>query len=431
MVQMLTLVTAYASGFSFSVFMQLVPVSVDSIRIGVPLPFPLLDKNGLLLARKSFIVLTRQALEDMANRGNGLYMDVSVSDSHHRAYVGQLHDLVRDDKVLGEIANTQMDASKVTNRVEDTLPERTDWFDLQVQANTMLRDSLSPYFNDRLDRVFRILQSESVRNPDGALFALVHLSSTETLMYSATHAMLVSLMCILAAREVIGWSPEIETLLGKSALTMNIGMTELQDRLAQQREAPNANQRSIIERHSDRSAEMLAEVGVTNSMWLDAIREHHKPAPGPLGRKTPAQQLARLIQRADMFAARLAPRVSRAPVTPPSLAMQACYFDENREVDEAGAALIKAVGIYQPGSFVRLTNNEIGVVIRRGPNSTTPRVAVVVNRDGLPKMEPTVRDTIQREYKIVASVPHSEMRLKLSLEKMLPLTQPTPSDRPW
>lgn len=176
---------------------------------------------------------------------------------------------------------------------------------------------------------------------------------------------------------------------------------------------------------------MLAEVGVTNSMWLDAIREHHKPAPGPLGRKTPAQQLARLIQRADMFAARLAPRVSRAPVTPPSLAMQACYFDENREVDEAGAALIKAVGIYQPGSFVRLTNNEIGVVIRRGPNSTTPRVAVVVNRDGLPKMEPTVRDTIQREYKIVASVPHSEMRLKLSLEKMLPLTQPTPSDRPW
>ena len=39
--------------------------------------------------------------------------------------------------------------------------------------------------------------------------------------------------------------------------------------------------------------------------------------------------------------------------------MQACYFDENRQIDEAGAALIKAVGIYQPGSYVRLATDEV------------------------------------------------------------------------
>jgi hypothetical protein len=62
--------------------------------------------------------------------------------------------------------------------------------------------------------------------------------------------------------------------------------------------------------------------------------------------------------------------------------MQACYFDEHRQIDAAGAALIKAVGVYSPGTLVRMANNETGVVVRRGANTSTPRVAVLVNRDG-------------------------------------------------
>lgn len=111
--------------------------------------------------------------------------------------------------------------------------------------------------------------------------------------------------------------------------------------------------------------------------------------------------------------------------------MQACYFDENREVDEAGAALIKAVGIYQPGSYVKLVTDEIAIVIKRGANTTTPRVAVLINRAGLPTVEPTIRDTSQREYRIVASVPHREVKVKVNLERLLPLTAAPSNDRPW
>jgi ribosomal protein S16 len=138
--------------------------------------------------------------------------------------------------------------------------------------------------------------------------------------------------------------------------------------------------------------------------------------------------MARMIRRADMFAARLAPRASRVP-TAPAAAMQASYFDENRQVDEAGAALIKAVGIYSPGSFVRLSTNEVAVVIRRGANTTTPRVAVVINRDGIPTVEPTIRDTSQREHRIVASVPHRDVKVQLNLQRMLALTATPSSDR--
>jgi len=159
------------------------------------------------------------------------------------------------------------------------------------------------------------------------------------------------------------------------------------------------------------------------------VADHHTKVPGPLAGRTPGQRLARLIQRADMFAACLAPRVTRAAVAP-AVAMKASYFDENKQIDEAGASLIKVVGIYTPGSYVRLATNEIAVVIKRGANTTTPRVAVLVSRSGLPTAEHMVRDTSQAEFKITASVPHREVKVQINLPKMLAMTKPAPSERP-
>jgi ribosomal protein S16 len=189
-------------------------------------------------------------------------------------------------------------------------------------------------------------------------------------------------------------------------------------------------QRQAIDGHMAKSADMLGDMGVTDKDWLQAVREHHTQEPGLLKTKTPAQQMARLIQRADMFAARLSPRVARVPVSP-AAAMQACYFDENRQIDEAGAALIKAVGIYQPGSFVRLATDEVAVVVKRGMNTATPRVAVLINRSGMPTIEPTVRDTSVRDYRIVASVAHRDVKVQINLNRLLTLTASPASDRPW
>jgi hypothetical protein len=111
--------------------------------------------------------------------------------------------------------------------------------------------------------------------------------------------------------------------------------------------------------------------------------------------------------------------------------MQAIYFNENRQVDEAGAALIKATGIYSPGSFVRLATDEIAAVIKRGYNTTTPRVAVVINRTGMPTGELIVRDTSKPDYKIVAGVSHRDVKVQINLERLLALTKSTATERRW
>jgi HD-GYP domain-containing protein (c-di-GMP phosphodiesterase class II) len=407
--------------------MNLIPIEIDSIRIGYPLPCDLVDKDGVLLAKKSYIVASKNDLVHFHERSGGLFIDGLDAEALQKAYIDQLQTLMRKDKSIGEIAESKLMVDKATKRVV-VANDKVDWRDLQVQANYLLRDPHAESFAYRLEHIHQALNKESQRNPNGVLFSLVQLSASETEMYSATHAMLVSVMCGLAAREVLNWPEPVEMLLRKAALTMNISMTELQDRLTSQKRPPDEVQLEHIESHAPRSVEILKSMGISDAIWLETVAAHHLQAPGPLRSRTPAQRLARLIQRADMFAARLSPRMTRPPVTP-AVAMQACYFDENKQVDEAGAALIKAVGIYQPGAYVRLASEEVAVVVRRGANTSTPRVAVVLNRSGMPTAEHAVRDTSHKDYKVLASVPHSEVKVQIKLERLLPLTLGV--DRPW
>lgn len=410
--------------------MNLVQVTNESIMIGKPLPFALRDETGILLARKGFVIDSRSALEAMRGRGVGFYVDVSESQRHQKAFVGKLLELVNDDRPLGKIAQAKLTTRDLGVLRDDPAGDAPDWLDLQVQGNRLLRDLDTNNFPDDLERLHSQLDRIARHNPDGALFALFHLSSSEINFYSATHAMLVSVICGLAAREVLQWSEAMETTVCKAALTMNIGMTGLQDRLAAQHEPPNAEQREQIQHHAKRSVDVLRKMGLHDADWLEAVRDHHSTTSGDLASRTPAQRMARLIQRADIFTARLAPRASRR-ADPAAAAMQACYFDEHRQIDAAGAALIKAVGVYSPGSLVRLVNNETGVVVRRGANTTTPRVAVLVNREGFATGANVVRDTALREFRIAAGVLHRDCKVKINLERMLALTSGPPSNRPW
>ncbi len=376
-----------------------------------------------MLAEKGLVVASALHLDALMGLGGSLYVDRTETTE---TYAGTNHEkkppsLAAEVRPAEQMAGANLSTGTLDANQRSAAMLAPDWLNLQVQANALLRETSAAQFTLRLDRVQAQLNRHAHLNPDGTLFALIHLSASELRLYSATHAMLVSVMCGLAAREVLNWPPALEATVCKAALTMNISMTGLQDQLASQLEPPSAEQRYQIDGHEANSIERLRQLGVTDPEWLAAVRDHHAKGAGPLGSRTQGQRMARLIQRADMFAARLSPRAARVPV-PPSVAMQAVYFDEHRQIDEAGAALIKAVGIYQPGSFVRLASQEIAVVIRRGATNTTPLVAVLVNRQGIPTSNHATRDTIQAEYRIVASVAHRDVKVKMTLDRLLGFT---------
>lgn len=129
--------------------------------------------------------------------------------------------------------------------------------------------------------------------------------------------------------------------------------------------------------------------------------------------------MARLIQRADIFGARMAPRAARWPM-PVTAAMQASYYDEEHQVDEAGAALVKTLGVYPPGAFVRLASQEVGVVIRRGAGHHAARGGG--HQPRRPAHGQAIpRDTRSTPWKITGVVAFKDVRVQLSLERLLQL----------
>ena len=399
--------------------MNLVALNIDSIQLGHPLPFVLRGADGTLLAQKGYVIRNRAELDSLVSRGLKLCVDTDESGESHRAYLAQLQKMLMSDTSLGQIAAMTMQAGAQAGR-ERGGKYVPDWSELQLRATQLLRSPLAVDFEGR----FQSLHSELARNceqtPDATLLALIYLSARETRMYSATHAMLVGCVCMVVAREMLRWPDARVLQVGSAALTMNIAMTELQDQLAQQSQPLTSQQIVAVEDHASRSEQLLRRLGVADPVWLEAVLCHHHRSPGPLAKKSEAQQMARLVQRADIFGARLAPRVARSPM-PVTAAMQASYYDEEHRVDEAGAALVKTLGVYPPGAFVRLATQEVAVVLRRGATATTPRVAVVMNRDGMPTGEMIPRDTSQAAWKITGVVAYRDIRVQLPLDRLLAL----------
>jgi len=239
--------------------------------------------------------------------------------------------------------------------------------------------------------------------------------------YSAGHALLVTAVCELAARHLGAWPGAWRESLRRAALTMNIAMTGLQDNLANQEDRPTPQQRALIDGHAALGAERLREVGVDDALWLAAVMHHHDTHAGALGDMAPEMQLARLIQRADIFAARLGRRRGRGALSGMAAA-KATYLDENHQADEAGAAIIKAMGICPPGTFVRLANGEVAIVLRRGRLANQPFVASVIGSAGLPLAVPARRDTRSTRYAVSAGVAPHEIKLRLNLQRLLDLS---------
>lgn len=402
--------------------MNLINVNVDSVPLGQPLPFALRGADGALLAQKGYVVRTSEELTAMLAKGIKLCVDVEESGESYRAYLGQLQKMLMSSETsLGQLASVKIPAGapQAPGRArEERAP--LDWAELQMRATQLLRSPQMGDFHERFQALHDDLARRCELAPDATLLALIFLSAQETRMYSGTHAMLVSCICMVVGRELLRWPPAKVRQLGAAGLSMNIAMTELQDQLAQQTQPLTARQIAAVEDHAGRSADLLAQLGVGDEVWLEAVRHHHHRKPGPFNEKTEGQQMARLIQRADVFGARIAPRASRWPM-PVTAAMQASYYDEENKVDEAGAALVKGLGVYPPGAFVRLASQEVGVVLRRGVSATTPRVAVVTNRLGMPTGELIPRDTGVPQWKITGVVAHKDVRVKISLDRLLPL----------
>lgn len=256
------------------------------------------------------------------------------------------------------------------------------WSDLEAGLATLLMRPLeAAEFPRKVHQYDRWMQDLLAHDMDTGLFLLYQLASNRTLGYSSAHALVCAVLCHVLAEEMALPRAERDSLVG-AALTMNLAMTALQNRLAEQAEAPSAEQRVLIAGHSQAGSLLLAQLGVGDALWLQVVATHHAPAPSaPLQALAPAPRLAHILQVVDRYAAMISPRKTRAARSVIET-VRAMLGRQDGRREAVGMALVRAVGLCPPGSFVRLDTGEIALVLRRGREPNHPMVATVLGRNG-------------------------------------------------
>ena len=400
--------------------MKLVPVASQYLRLKQPLPFSLRDAEGRLLLAVGRSIDSMDVLNDLA--GKALFSEEHESADWNRRLAAAMDQALRQGATLKQVAAARPDTDGRSGQaaVNQTLADQ--WHHLIGQLDATLRDVRpDSTWRSALMQVHAQTREMAERRLDASLYYLVYEAGHSTHKYSSSHAMLTLLICEQAA-PLLGWAPAWIDSLGRAALTMNVAMTRLQDDLAATQLPPTDAMRATISAHAAEGARLLQAAGLEDPLCLAVVRGHHDDSTGglPLADLAPDRALAQLLRRVDIFCAKISRRANRAPMSPVQAAREACLGPDGKP-DEIGGALLRAVGLYPPGSFVELASGEVGIVVARGRRANLPFVASLVSASGHALGEPPLRDTLDRRHAVRAAVPPDQVRVRPSHERLLAL----------
>jgi hypothetical protein len=157
-------------------------------------------------------------------------------------------------------------------------------------------------------------------------------------------------------------------------------------------------------------------------LCLDTIRYHDDESTkrGDLQEIEPVKRLARILRVVDRYAAMISPRQSREGRSATDSARSAIGNSAERH-DEVGHALVRAVGLCPPGTYVRLDNQELAVVMRRSAKPNLPHVAIVLSATGALLNPPRLHRTANGGPGIKSALAASAIRERLNHHLILQL----------
>jgi HD-GYP domain-containing protein (c-di-GMP phosphodiesterase class II) len=296
------------------------------------------------------------------------------------------------------------------------------WSDLEAGLGIILSSPFSVQeFEQRVWQYDRWMQTLLERDADVGLYLLFQLATNSSVGYSTSHSLICGVLCHLVSNE-LKLSVNERNSLVHAAMTMNISMTVLQDQLAVQTDKLNAQQLDAIRAHAAKSGLMLANLGVSDELWVEVVSSHHDENTDKIELRvlSPIRRLVRILQVVDRYAAMISPRKSREGRSATE-SVRSIMTGKTSYNDEVGHALVRAVGLCPPGTYVRLEDSTLAVVMRRSAKPNLPFVAIVTNPAGDILPQPQLHRTANKRPAIQAALAASMVRLRLNHHLILQL----------
>ncbi|WP_440111558.1 HD-GYP domain-containing protein [Acidovorax sp. BL-A-41-H1] len=296
------------------------------------------------------------------------------------------------------------------------------WSDLESALSVVLSRPLRVQdFASKIRQFDSWLQDLVAHDIDAALYLMFQLAGTSTVGYSTSHALVCGTLCHIMAQELDLPRGERDSLV-RAALTMNIGMTALQDELAGQRERPTPAQQEAIRSHPEESQAMLERLFVADALWLEVVGQHHANVADrvPLAAQEPVDRLSRILSTIDRYAAMISPRKSRAGRSATD-SVRAIVGQEIDQRDEVSYTLVRSVGLCPPGTFVKLDNGDTAIVLRRSDKANLPLVASLLDQSGNHHAEPSLYQTANGKPRIQSALARAAVSVDLNHRTMVRL----------
>jgi HD domain len=368
----------------------------DLIVIGEALPFPVFEASGRLLLNQGHQVASERQFEMLVERGAWCERPRVEAERQARGGVAAPTAARRAHTLFDLWDGWASDHHELLRRASRPGPDKPG----------------AVHFVAMADALNELVQ----RDADVALYICIRQDGIKPTLYPAWHAMHSAVVAGLTAG-LLGWPEAQRQTLLRAALTMNIGVFELQATLAEQRDPMSQKQDQAMRAHPHSSAQLLREIGVEDSEWLQIVEHHHERADGkgyPQGIQV-AHEPTQLLRIADVFMAAISGRHTR-PALAPMLAARLLVQQQGRTPMAMG--LLRALGVHPPGSVVQLASGEVAVVSRRAKVGNAPLVATLSNKSGIPEVSTRQRDTAQAEFAITGPAPESKAFARILPERV-------------
>jgi len=322
-------------------------------------------------------------------------------------------------------ARGELEAALAAVRAATLAELTTHWSKLGERLAAILLAMPAPGAPQALADAAQLVVALTERAPELAIFMLVaQPAQADKTPYGVVRSLHAAAAAHIVATR-LGWPAQRCLTLIKAALTMNLSILELQERLSNQARLPSPAQRNAIHLHPHASAATLRASGVDDADWLSAVEQHHeKPGGGGFpSALVEVCELASALRAVDVYTAKLAGRSGRDALPPERAARDLLVVERGNAF---ALALVTEFGLHPPGSLVRLHNGEVGYVIERAADTGAPRVAVVTGRRGEPLQQPVARAAAGRELGIAGPAEPRVLRVRVSAERLYAHAQVQP-----
>lgn len=353
--------------------LNLVRIAPGALTIGRPLPWNVYDADGHILLRQGYVIQTNLQLEQLFERGR----------FSPRKIDRPLEEVVEDTRERNPFA----DYPDLLHALEATLNAITE-------AN--------PSAQKRLLGLTRMVERTCLESPDASL-ALVHLYSVGPTIHE--QIIFYAILCQFMARQ-FGLDDKRIGVLTAAALTANLALAPVADKLNASNTILSDDQRAVIRKHPQRAIAALKAAGIDNKLLLTIIAQHHEQADGsgyPRGLSgTEIRPEAEILALAERYVAMITKRAYRNRMNIADARRLIATLADGKFRPAIPRALLQVLTEYPPGILVRLDNNEVGVVTRRPVRARGPFVKSIFGPRGNRYSGTFERDTSLLEYNIRA-----------------------------